>query len=88
MNTADLPATPVRDGVILASQWEQRPDVLPPDALYRRRIGPWLLWRTGPPKGDDTHYYAFHADDLARSREFPADGQSFRTWKEGLRDSP
>lgn len=88
MNTADLPATPVRDGFILANEWEERPDLLPPDALYRRRIGSWLLWRTGPPKGDDTHYFAFHAENLSRRREFPDGDQSFRTWKEGLRDSP
>ena len=88
IRTADLPATPVRDRVITASEWDEAPEVLPAEAIYRRRIGSWLLWRVGPPRGDDTRYLAFHQDDLTRDRRFPAEGQTFRTWKEGLRDTP
>lgn len=64
---------------------------------YKRRLGPWLLWRAGPAKGD-ARYVAVHADDLDRTLEFRlfpdgtgtgtgADGtvhQRFRDWKRSL----
>lgn len=66
---------------------------------FLRRIGPWLLWRSGPARGPAI-YWAGHVDDLARTHVFvlAADGtasgrgpsggqhQRFRTWKEDLRD--
>ena len=57
VRTADLPATPLRDRAIPATAWVDAPpqlrslgDDLPgrPVASYKRRIGPWLLWRAGP----------------------------------------
>lgn len=98
LRTADLSPTPVRDRVITAAEWEERPASVPPEAIYRRRIGRWLLWRTGPPKGGETTYFALDPDDLARCFTFDGDaggtGPSgaehtrFRTWKEDLRDTP
>lgn len=109
VHTADLPPTPVRDRNIPASAWIEAPDDLltlggdlagEPDAEYKRRIGPWLLWRAGPAKGADARYWAARADDLTTAwtfRLFP-DGTGrgagpsgtthhrFRTWKEDLRD--
>jgi len=99
-HTQDLPATPVRDRVIATSDWLDAPHDLPADAVYRRRIGHWLLWRSGPPLGGHARYYAFDPDDLSRRHEFAltpdGDGDGvgpsgtrharFRTWKEDLRD--
>jgi hypothetical protein len=57
IHTSDLPATPIRDRAIPATAWIEAPpslrtlgDDLPgrPVASYKRRIGPWLLWRAGP----------------------------------------
>ena len=71
------------------------------EAQYKRRIGRWLLWRSGPATGADARYLAVAADDLSRAftfRLFP-DGsgegygpddrsyERFRTWKEALRDA-
>ncbi len=110
VHTIDLPPTPIRDRNIPATAWVEAPasllslgDDLPgrPVADYKRRIGPWLLWRAGPAKHGDARYWAAHHDDLARSftlRLF-ADGSAtgtgpsgathdrFRAWKEDLRDS-
>lgn len=102
LRTEDLPATPARDRVIATADWDDAPDDLPADAVYRRRIGRWLLWRSGPPLGGHATYYAFDPDDLARRHEFrltpEGDGDGvgpsgirhtrFRTWKEDLRDNP
>jgi hypothetical protein len=101
VNTADLPATPVRDRVLTAAEWVERPESVPPEAVYRRRIGRWLLWRTGPSRGGDTTYVALDPDDLTRCFTFRMDGDTdegvgpsgvrhdrFRTWKEDLRDTP
>jgi hypothetical protein len=109
IHTDDLPATPVRDRNIVAAAWVEAPDEvrtlgddLPgqPEAEYKRRIGPWLLWRAGPASGGDARYVAVLADDLTVQhtfRLFP-DGsgtgagpmiqnhERFRTWKEDLRD--
>jgi hypothetical protein len=110
VHTADLPATPMRDRNIPASAWIEAPgelrtlgDDLPgrPMADYKRRIGPWLLWRAGPASGGDARYWVARADDLDVSYTFrlrpdgTGDGrgpsgashQRFRTWKEDLRDA-
>jgi hypothetical protein len=109
IHTADLPATPVRDRNIPATAWVEAPDTLlavgddlsgRPVAEYKRRIGPWLLWRAGPARGGDARYWAARGDRLDQPltlRLFPdgsADGEGpsgtrhdrFRAWKEDLRD--
>jgi hypothetical protein len=110
VHTEDLPPTPIRDRNIPATAWIEAPDDLlvlgadlpgTPVAAYKRRIGPWLLWRAGPATGADARYWAARADDLATAhtfRLFP-DGSGegtgpsgaahtrFRTWKEDLRDA-
>ena len=111
LHTSELPATPVRDRNIPATAWIEAPPVvlsagddLPgaPVADYKRRIGPWLLWRAGPATGADARYVAVRADDLTVHHEFRLfpDGAGtgagpsgathtrFRTWKEDLRDHP
>lgn len=110
VHTADLPPTPIRDRNIPATAWVEAPedlrtlgDDLPgaPVAEYKRRIGPWILWRAGPASKGDARYWAGHEDDLTRAhtlRLFPdgtAEGtgpsgachQRFRAWKEDLRDA-
>lgn len=109
LHTGDLPATPVRDRNILASAWVEAPmslrrlgDDLPgrPDAEFKRRIGPWILWRAGPARRAEARYWACRADELERSYTFDlhVDGtgsgvgpsgaiaRSLRAWKEDLRD--
>jgi hypothetical protein len=111
IHTEELPPTPVRDRNIVATAWIEAPsslrrlgDDLPgrPVAEYKRRIGPWLLWRAGPATGGDARYWAARADDLERHwtlRLHPggrAEGEGpsgtvhdrFRSWKEDLRDHP
>lgn len=109
VRTEDLPPTPIRDRNIPATAWIEAPaellalgDDLPgtPVAEYKRRIGPWLLWRAGPASKGDARYWAALAGDLDRSctlRLHP-DGSAagvgpsgrhherFRNWKEDLRD--
>lgn len=109
LHTADLPPTPVRDRNIPASAWVEAPDALlhlgddigEPVADYKRRIGPWLLWRAGPATGGNARYLAVRADALTVYHTFTlfADGSGdgtgpsgarhtrFRTWKEDLRDA-
>ena len=63
-------------------------------AEYKRRIGPWLLWRAGPATDGDACYLAVRADDLTVTRAFrlfpdgtgdDGDGRTrFRAWKEHL----
>jgi hypothetical protein len=107
LHTDDLPPTPVRDRNIPATAWVEAPasllnlgDDLPdrPVAEYKRRIGPWLLWRSGPATGGDARYLALKADDTAVTyafRLFPdsnGDGAGpsgqrhtrFRAWKQDL----
>ncbi len=107
IHTADLPATPTRDRNIVASAWVEAPgalltlgDDLPerPEAEYKRRIGRWLLWRSGPAAGGDARYWAGAADELGIQhtfRLFPdgagqgagpsgASHTRFRAWKEDL----
>lgn len=109
-HTAELPPTPQRDFLIPAERWIEAPPEL--RALgadlgidlvaYKRRIGPWLLWRAGPAVKADARYMAIDADDLTRMFTFRlfADGTGegmgpdgaqharFRSWKEALRDAP
>jgi hypothetical protein len=110
VHTADLPATPIRDRAIPATAWIEAPpdllalgDDLPdrPVASYKRRIGPWLLWRAGPATKAHARYWAARADDLADRWTFTLhpDGAGegtgpsgtvhdrFRAWKEDLRDA-
>ena len=110
VHTADLPPTPTRDRNIPATAWIEAPDSLltlgddlpdRPVAEYKRRIGPWLLWRAGPAKGADARYWAAPADRLddAVTLRLFADGTAdgigptgehhtrFRSWKEDLRDT-
>lgn len=117
VHTPDLPATPVRDRRIPAIAWIEAPAELLALAAraarlagtadgaavtsFLRRIGPWLLWRSGPAKGPAI-YWAGHVEDRSRAHEFvlDADGSAsgrgpsgelhlrFRTWKEDLRDHP
>ncbi|MGK2957301.1 MAG: hypothetical protein ACSLFB_02610 [Acidimicrobiales bacterium] len=108
VHTEDLPATPVRDRNIPASAWVEAPqalrnlgeDIGVADAMYKRRIGSWLLWRAGPAAKANARYLAIWSDNLERSFSFRlfADGTGhglgptgtaharFRTWKEDLRD--
>lgn len=107
IHTADLPPTPVRDRNIPATAWVEAPAALlglgddlhgSPVAEYKRRIGPWLLWRAGPASDADARYFACLASDVNRQytlRLYPdgsADGegpsgtrhQRFRAWKQDL----
>jgi hypothetical protein len=111
VHTDDLPPTPIRDRNIPATAWVEAPpsvrsagDDLPgrPVAEYKRRIGPWLLWRAGPATGGDARYVVVRADDLEVAHTFrlypDGDGDGlgpsgathtrFRSWKEDLRDHP
>lgn len=93
----------MRDRNILATAWIEAPeslltlgDDLPdrPVAEYKRRIGPWLLWRAGPATGGDARYLAIRSDDLTVAKAFRLfpdgngdDGEGrtrFRAWKEHL----
>ena len=111
VSTADLPPTPLRDRNIPATAWREAPpallhlgDDLPgrPVATYKRRIGPWILWRAGPATHADARYWVARADNLIDQhtfRLFP-DGSGegvgpsgvrhvrFRTWKEDLAGRP
>ena len=107
VHTDDLPPTPIRDRNVPATAWVEAPDALlhlgddlpdQPVATYKRRIGPWLLWRAGPASKGDARYLAVDSTDLDRSipfRLFPdgnGDGHGpsgahhtrFRAWKEDL----
>jgi len=109
VHTDDLPPTPIRDRNIPATAWVEAPpellalgDDLPgrPVAMYKRRIGGWLLWRAGPAGRGEARYWAGAAEALATQWTFRlhTDGsgsgvgpsgqqhERFRTWKEDLRD--
>jgi hypothetical protein len=110
VSTADLPATPTRDRNIPATAWVEAPDELRRLGedlghglvAYKRRLGPWLLWRAGPANKGDARYMALRADDLSvrhTFRLFPdgsgagtgPSGEShtrFRTWKQDLLGHP
>jgi hypothetical protein len=110
-HTGELPDTPTRDRNIPATAWVEAPPALltlgddlghtDPQfrvAMYKRRIGRWLLWRAGPAAEADARYLAIDGDDLARHvsfRLFPdgageGEGPSgvvhrrFREWKQDL----
>jgi hypothetical protein len=109
IHTSALPATPVRDRNIPATAWVEAPtellhlgdDLGGQVATYKRRIGRWLLWRSGPATRADARYLAVDSGDLSRQHAFRlfADGSGegigpdgvmvdrFRTWKEALRDA-
>lgn len=109
VHTADLPPTPIRDRNIPATAWIEAPETLlslgddlpdRPVAEYKRRIGPWILWRAGPAKHDVARYWVAHDTTGAEHtlRLYPdgsADGigpsgtrhERFRAWKEDLRDA-
>jgi hypothetical protein len=109
VHTADLPATPQRDRTIPATAWVEAPaelvglgrDLGHELVAYKRRIGPWLLWRAGPAAKGDARYMALAAADPSTQFTFrlhPAgDGEGvgpdgalhhrFRAWKEALRDT-
>ena len=109
-HTEDLPPTPIRDRAIPATAWVEAPPELlalghdlpgRPVASYKRRIGPWLLWRAGPATKAAARYWAARADDLDDQWTFTLrpDGTGhgtgpsgrehdrFRAWKEDLRDA-
>jgi hypothetical protein len=109
VHTADLPPTPIRDRNIPATAWIEAPATLrmlgadlpgSPVAEYKRRIGPWILWRAGPARHGDARYWVAHEVTGAEFmlRLF-SDGSAtgvgpsgathdrFRTWKEDLRDT-
>lgn len=114
ISTADLPLTPIRDRNIPVEAWIEAPSqlielhrVLPPSeiprqTLYKRRIGPWLLWRTGPAAKADACYWVAHIDYLERQFTFlltpdgagvgvgPSGEQHdrFRGWKIDLKEHP
>lgn len=110
VHTFELPPTPVRDRNIPATAWVEAPpelrelgDDLPgaPVAQYKRRIGRWLLWRSGPATGADARYWVCDAETLREQYTFrlfpdgsgdgvgPSDTRHarFRAWKEDLRDA-
>lgn len=110
MHTADLPPTPIRDRNIPAEAWVEAPDELlhlgddigHPVITYKRRLGPWLLWRAGPASRADARYLAIDAEDLTRQFSFrlhpdgvgegrgPSGARHarFRAWKEDLHAHP
>lgn len=107
VNTHDLPDTPTPDRNIAASAWKQAPTALlslgerlgigPDRTAFKRRVGPWLLWRAGPARGPAV-YLAVDSHDSGRTCAFELDGARsgrgrgptgtehtrFRTWKEDL----
>jgi hypothetical protein len=106
VHTDDLPPTPIRDRNIPADAWIEAPaellslgdDIGRPVTTYKRRLGPWLLWRAGPASGAEARYLAIDARDLSRHFSFHLDatgrgdgvgpsGQRhdrFRAWKQDL----
>jgi len=109
VHTADLPALPQRDRSIPAARWVEAPaallhlgdDLGTGDAVLLRRIGRYLVWRSGPPH-DRARSMAIAADDFDERWTFDhhpgREGEGvgpdgvrhtrFRTWKESLRDAP
>lgn len=109
VHTADLPPTPIRDRNIPATAWIEAPDSLltlgddlpdRPVAEFKRRIGPWILWRAGPAKHAHARYWAAHdANGSQYTLRLDPDGAAsgvgpsgvsharFRSWKEDLRDA-
>lgn len=111
VHTDDLPPTPLRDRNIPATAWLEAPDELlhlgddlpgRPVAEYKRRIGPWILWRAGPATKGNARYWAGHEHDLDHSYTCTLDASGdavgtgpsgatharFRDWKIDLRSHP
>lgn len=106
VHTEQLPPTPLRDRNIPVTAWVEAPpearhlgdDLDDPLTTYKRRIGPWLLWRAGPASKGRARYLAVRADDLSVQHTFRLlpDGSGegtgpsgevhtrFRTWKQDL----
>ncbi len=109
VHTTELPPTPQRDRTIPATAWVEAPpelvalgrDLGHDLVAYKRRIGPWLLWRAGPAAKGHARYMALAATDPGRQFTFQlrpsGDGEGlgpdgfvhvrFRAWKEALRDT-
>ncbi|MBL6619650.1 MAG: hypothetical protein ISP34_00625, partial [Ilumatobacteraceae bacterium] len=96
IDTGDLPATPVRDRNIPARAWTAAPARLlalggdlpgAPEAEYKRRIGPWLLWRAGPASGAEARYWVCHGSDhsLQFELDLHADGSAEGVGPSGAR---
>ncbi len=105
VHTEDLPPTPTRDRNIPATAWLEAPenllalgeDIAEPEAMFKRRIGSWLLWRAGPSRGP-ARYLALDENDLSVAHAFDLkvngrtggrgpdgeDHDSFRSWKQAL----
>lgn len=110
MSTEELPDLPTRDRTIVATAWREAPvellalgaDLGHEQVDYKRRIGPWLLWRSGPATKAAARYMALRADRREDQYTFTLrpdgtgeglgpDGvryERFREWKESLRDAP
>ena len=71
-----------------------------PVADYKRRIGPWILWRAGGAKKVDARYWVAHdTTGVEYTMRLYPDGTAagvgpsgiahtrFRAWKEDLRDA-
>jgi hypothetical protein len=95
IHTDDLPATPTRDRNIPATAWVEAPasllrlgDDLPaqPVAEYKRRIGPWLLWRAGPATAGDARYWAGDAANPQDPQDTQATYVTFRLYPDGSGD--
>ena len=78
VHTQDLPDLPIATYNIPADAWIEAPaallesgaDIGEPTIMYKRRIGPWLLWRAGPARKADARYVALHHADLTRIHTF------------------
>lgn len=106
LHTEELPPTPQRARTIPATSWIEAPEelvTLGADfgyeiVAYKRRIGDYLLWRSGPASRGDARYMALAADDLRKRYTFrlspdgTGEGEGpdrkrhtrFRAWKEAL----
>src|SRR3546814_15266204 len=80
VHTEDLPDTPIRDRAIPATAWVEAPeellhlgDDLPdrPGASYKRSIGTWLLWRSGPARKAAAPFWAAQAADPSATWPLP-----------------
>src|SRR3546814_12123342 len=90
VHTEDLPDTPIRDRAIPATAWVEAPEELlhlgddlhdRPVTSHKRRIGPWLLWRSGPARKAAARYWAARAVVLSAFWTFTltsdGDGEAF-----------
>ena len=96
----------MRDRNIPSTAWIEAPaellslgdDIGEPTAMYKRRIGRWLLWRAGPAARANARYLAVDSEGEAQfTFRLFADGTGsgagpsgavhprFRAWKEDLK---